>query len=213
VPTERAGLPLLDRRPLASRSTRWARFLAARLASTPITPNQISLLSVVWAAAGAALIAFGTTWFAFVAAAACVQLRLLCNLLDGMVAIEGGKSSAVGGLYNEMPDRIADALFLVPLGYAAGWSWLGWATALAAALTAYIRVLGGALGQRQDFSGVMAKQRRMAMLTAALMAQAIETAIWGTHWALLVAGLVILVGSVITCATRTAAIAKRLQNA
>jgi hypothetical protein len=35
-----------------------------------------------------------------------------------MVAIEGGKKSSVGALYNEFPDRIADSLFIVALGYA-----------------------------------------------------------------------------------------------
>ena len=37
-----------------------------------------------------------------------------------------------------------------------------------AALTAYVRVFGASLGQPPDFSGVMAKQRRMAALTAGL---------------------------------------------
>jgi phosphatidylglycerophosphate synthase len=46
-----------------------------------------------------------------VATAACIQLRLLCNLLDCMVAIEGGKSAPTGALFNEMPDRFADPLF------------------------------------------------------------------------------------------------------
>ena len=55
----------------------------------------------------------------------CVQLRLLCNLLDGMVAVEGGRSSPVGALYNEVPDRVADSLLLVALGYAVGIPWLG----------------------------------------------------------------------------------------
>jgi phosphatidylglycerophosphate synthase len=32
-------------------------------------------------------------------------------VLDGMVAIEGGKSTATGALFNEMPDRLSDALF------------------------------------------------------------------------------------------------------
>ena len=64
----------------------------------------------------------GTGWLALIATAACVQLRLVCNLLDGMVAIEGGKSTATGALFNEIPDRLADPLFLVPLGYAAGYS-------------------------------------------------------------------------------------------
>ena len=29
--------------------------------------------------------------------------RLLCNLLDGMVAVEGGKRSKSGELYNDVP--------------------------------------------------------------------------------------------------------------
>ena len=131
-----AGEPGMERRPLQSRSSRWARWLAARLTATRITPNQISLLSVGWAVLGGGLLFWGTGWLAFIATAACVQLRLVCNLLDGMVAIEGGKSTATGALFNEIPDRVADPLFLVPLGYAAGYSWLGWLAALLAVLTA-----------------------------------------------------------------------------
>lgn len=198
------------RRPLASRSTGWARWLAAKLAASAITPNQISIASIPLAAAGGALIGFGADWPAWLAAAVCVQLRLLCNLLDGMVAIEGGKATPAGALYNEIPDRVADSLLLIPVGYAVGWPWLGWAAALLAALTAYIRALGGALGLPQSFAGVMAKQRRMAALTLGLVAQAVETPLAGTHYSLLVAGLVITIGSAATCATRTAAIARQL---
>lgn len=202
-----------DRRPLASRSSRWAQWLAARLARTAVTPNQISVVSVFSAALGGLLVGYGASSLAWLGAALCVQLRLVCNLLDGMVAIEGGKSSAMGALYNEVPDRISDTLLLVPLGYAVGRPWLGWATALAAALTAYVRLLGAALGQRQDFGGVMAKQRRMAALTIGLIATAVEGPVWGTRFALLIAGAVILAGSVVTCWTRLAAIARRLQLA
>ncbi len=85
-------------------------------------------------------------------ALAAIQLRLLCNLLDGMVAVEGGRGSPVGALYNEFPDRVADTLLIVALGYAAGAGWLGWAGALAAAFTAYVRVFGGRFGQAQDFA-------------------------------------------------------------
>ena len=58
-----------------------------------------------------------------------MQLRLLCNMLDGMVAVEGGKGSRTGEIYNEVPDRIADPLLLVPAGYAIGLPYgveLGW---------------------------------------------------------------------------------------
>lgn len=197
------------RRPIAARDAAWVRHLAARLAASPVTPDQISLLSVAFAALGAWAILHGGA-AGWAAAAVCVQLRLLCNLLDGLVAVEGGKGSPVGALYNEFPDRVADTLFLVPLGIAAGIPWLGWAAALAACLTAYVRVAGGALGLPQDFGGVMAKQRRMALLTAMLLLQIVEDALWGTRHALAAAAGLIAVGGVVTCWTRTRGIARTL---
>jgi phosphatidylglycerophosphate synthase len=206
-PTDPSGLA---RRPIAARSSGWARLLATRLASSSVTPNQISILSMVFSALGGLAMVAGGAWWSWIAAALCVQLRLVCNLLDGMVAIEGGKSSAAGALYNEFPDRISDSLLLVPMGYAAGWPWLGWLAALLAALTAYVRVFGGALGQKQAFDGIMAKQRRMAALTIGLVAQAVETLAFDTRYALLAAGIVIAVGSLLTCVSRTRGIVRRL---
>ena len=200
----------LNRRPLKTRSSRWAQGVAAWLASTAISPNQISLLSVVFALAGAgALLADPGAW-PLIFCAVCIQLRLACNLLDGMVALEGGKKSPVGVLYNEIPDRVADSLFIVAAGYCADWPSLGWCGALLAALTAYIRVLGGSLGLAQDFRGPMAKPHRMAVLTAGCVIGAGESARWGSHYALLAAVLVITIGSLITCATRIRAMARAL---
>jgi phosphatidylglycerophosphate synthase len=200
------------RRPLASRDKGWAKF-SARIAARFLTPNQISVLSMVFAAIGCAAMLIGGPWYVWIIAALGVQLRLFCNLIDGMVAIEGGKASPVGALYNEFPDRIGDSLLLVPLGYAAGYGWLGWAIALAAALTAYIRATGTALTHHADFSGVMAKQRRMAALTLALLAEAAESALTGTRWSLLIAALVILAGTVWTCWTRISTLARQLTSA
>jgi phosphatidylglycerophosphate synthase len=200
-----------DRRPLASRDTRWARSLAYALVRSSITPNQISVLSIVFAAFGAAALVDARP-LALVAAAVSVQLRLLCNLLDGMVAIEGGRQSKTGALYNEFPDRIADSVLLVALGYAAGVGWLGWLSALLAALTAYVRATGSALGLPQDFRGPMAKPHRMAVLTAACLIGAGEAAWNGTRWTLLAAAIVIAFGSALTCATRTRAIALALRS-
>ena len=200
------------RRPIAARSSAWAIALSARLARAGVTPNAISVTSIPFAAIGGLLIVYPGHWLALLGAALCVQLRLLCNLLDGMVAIEGGRKSAVGALYNEFPDRIADTLFLVPLGYAAGLPWLGWAAALLAALTAYVRVFGGSLGLAQDFSGVMAKQRRMAALTLGLVVQAVLSFFSAGLWPLVMTAAVIAAGSLITCVTRTVAIARKLEQ-
>ena len=200
-----------NRRPIAARGSAWARRIASALARSAVTPNQISVTSVFFAAIGAALLAWWPTPPGLVLCAACVQSRLVCNLLDGMVAMEGGKASAVGKIYNEFPDRVADSLLIVALGYACGMPWLGWLGALLAALTAYVRVFGGSLGFAQDFRGPFAKQQRMAVLTVACIAGAAESYWHPQRYALLAAAVLIALGSLLTCITRTHAIAKQLQ--
>lgn len=201
-----------DRRPIAARGAGWTRGLLRLLLATPVTPNQISVFSIVFAALGASAL-LGVTerpWLGLVAAL-CIQLRLICNLMDGLVAVEGGRSSKLGALYNEFPDRIADSLLIVAAGYAVAQPWLGWAGALAAALTAYVRVSGGALGLPQDFRGPMAKQHRMAVLTVASLIVAAE--IWSNHSFYVLSGAlwIILVGSIVTCGTRSWTIAGQLE--
>ncbi|MBK9081381.1 MAG: CDP-alcohol phosphatidyltransferase family protein [Rhizobiales bacterium] len=205
--------PASPRRPLASRDTTLARRLTQALLATSVTPNQISLLSIVFAAAGAAaLLAAPQRPWAWLAAALAIQLRLLCNLLDGMVAVEGGRGSTLGALYNEIPDRIADSILIVALGHAAGAPWLGWAGALAAALTAYVRTLGGSLGLPQDFRGPMAKPQRMATMTLACVLAPLEFWLAGSALAPWLAAWAIALGSVLTCGTRLAAIARALRE-
>lgn len=208
--------PDSDRRPLATRQAGWARRLAAALARSAITPDQISLLSVFFAAVGAALLAWWPTWLGLLDAAVCVQLRLLCNLLDGMVAVEGGKGSAVGKIWNEFPDRVADALLLVALGFACGTPWLGWLAALLAVATAYVRAFGGSLGMPQDFRGPLAKPQRMAVLTVACVFAAgsmLAARPGWAGWALWLAAVVIAAGSALTCIRRTITIAAHLRRA
>lgn len=189
-----------NRRPLSSRNSRFARSFAHWLAANRIlTPNQISCLGMVFAAVGALLLGFGSQPFAWVVAAVMVQLRLLCNLFDGMVAVEGGLKTPAGDLFNELPDRFSDSVLLLALGYAAGWPALGWLAALLAAGTAYIRVFGGSLGLPQSFRGPMAKQHRMAVLTAACLPAALELHYWQSVYVLRVALAAIVAGSALTC--------------
>src|SRR6266550_8379625 len=115
--------PTLTRRPLTSRNTNWAKATARWLARVGMRPNQISLWSLVFATlAGLTLVCAGVVegrWRAavFLAAAAFIQLRLLCNLFDGMVALEGGFKTKSGEIYNELPDRFADAIIMDGEGY------------------------------------------------------------------------------------------------
>jgi phosphatidylglycerophosphate synthase len=202
-----------NRRPIKTRSAGWAKHITDILVKRDISPNQISVASIAFAFAGVVALNIDSGVIGSICCAIGIQLRLLCNLFDGMVAIEGGKKSDIGSLYNEFPDRIADSLLIVGLGYAIGQSDLGWFAALAAALTAYVRVFGGSIGLKQTFIGPMAKQHRMAVMTAGLLLNAVEASVYGTHYGLLIALAVIAIGSIATCVTRTLAIAKQLKGA
>ena len=191
---------------------RAAAWLVRRRASA----NGISLAGM-----GAALLAGvclaavsaapGAAWALWLAAAILVQLRLLANLLDGMVAIGRGIASPVGELFNEVPDRVSDTAVLAGLGWAAGQPALGLAAALAAMATAYVRAVGRAAGAPSDFRGPMAKQHRMALVTA--------TAVWcalaPAAWSVTVPGIVlwvIVAGAGLTAVRRLTGIAKALHR-
>lgn len=206
-----------DRRPLASRDTGWARTIARRLSISGITPNQISMASMAMAgAAGAAFWLAGTAAsgpraaLLLVAALFC-QLRLLCNLFDGMVAIEGGRQAADGPFWNEFPDRIADILILTGVGYGIGVPALGWAAAALAVLTAYTRELGRNCGLPADFSGPMAKQHRMATITAAALISLLEPLWRGQNEVLAIALWLIAVGAAVTTLRRAMNIVRGLR--
>jgi phosphatidylglycerophosphate synthase len=211
-----------SRRPLESRNRAWAIGTAALLARSGASPNAISLASILFAAAAAAaLIAsrgVGDALHALLmlAAAVGIQLRLLCNLLDGMVAVEGGRGSKSGEVFNDAPDRAADAILFVATGYALPWpAWgsaLGWAAALLAVLTAYVRLLGGTLGRPQDFSGPMAKQHRMFVLTLACLGSIVEALLFDSRgWILGIALVVIVLGSALTIARRLVRLVRALE--
>jgi phosphatidylglycerophosphate synthase len=205
-----------NRRPLTTRSAGWAKWLASVLVKYDVSPNFISVLSILPALIGAWLLACPNSpphaWNTLIAVAICVQLRLLCNMLDGMVAVEGGKQSNLGILYNEIPDRVADSLFIIALGYAVFEPWLGWLGALLAAKTAYIRVLGGANGLKQDFRGPLAKPHRMFVMTLGCLLGAAELHFNNSYYALTITAYVIAIGSGITCIARSLEIAKLLKQ-
>ncbi|MCC5781314.1 CDP-alcohol phosphatidyltransferase family protein [Nitratireductor sp. B36] len=207
-----------NRRPLASRDTGWAKAMARRLAETSITPNQISMASVVFAAlAGLAFWQVGETEGAarallLVLAGFLVQCRLLCNLFDGMVAVEAGKGSPDGAFWNEFPDRVADIAILIGVGYGVDQPALGWAAAGFAVLTAYVRELGRACGQEADFSGPMAKPHRMAAITLAAALSLFEPLWNGRGEVLTVALWIVAIGAVLTALRRSVRLVKELRG-
>ena len=217
-----ANSETIVRRPLKTRQAKWAVWLADWLIKRQVKPNQISLLSVVFAALTGLFLWVspkatpGWRSLFFLLAALGIQLRLLCNMLDGMVAVGGGTQSRSGEVFNDLPDRISDCLVLVGAGYAIRcYSWgieLGWLAGVLAVMTAYVRVLGGSLGLRQRFMGPMAKPHRMAVMTGTLVLAAFFTTSGVIAGLLALALVIIIFGCFVTLGRRMTRIMRELEQ-
>ncbi|HTL27748.1 MAG TPA: CDP-alcohol phosphatidyltransferase family protein [Tepidisphaeraceae bacterium] len=212
-----------DRRPIAVRRFPVFNWMAGRLARAGISANAISVSSTIFAIAAGISLAMtahvNDPWWRllFLTSAGLIQLRLLANLLDGMVAIEHGGASPVGMLYNEVPDRISDAAILIGAGYAIGGDpILGYLAACAALFTAYVRAMGKVAGANQEFCGPMAKQQRMATVTlVAIYLGLTPTSLQPTWHArgLMSLGLaIVFIGSVITSIRRLLRVSRTLDH-
>ena len=205
-----------DRRPLASRGWKTSERVASWFARRGVTPNAISIVGMVCGIT-AGLMFLQTPnvshpWILWLGGALFVQLRLLANLCDGMVAVLRQAASPVGELFNEVPDRVSDAAALIGFGYAAGSNaLLGFVATILAIFLAYLRAEGKVAGAHQEFCGPMAKQQRMATVTVAAVACAVIPG--ATEWQVPMFALwLIIAGCTITVFRRLQRISASLRH-
>ncbi len=157
-PTSRRPIADLFRR-TAHAATRWG-------VARGVHPDTISYASMVFAAAAALAFWQSTRHpvLLLLAPLFCYG-RLWCNMLDGMVALASGKASWRGEILNDLPDRASDIMIFVGVAHSGLCAPLVayWA-AILAVMTAYVGILGQAVGVQREFSGVMAKPWRMVVL-------------------------------------------------
>jgi phosphatidylglycerophosphate synthase len=106
--------PVRNRRPIAARELRLSQTAARWLAERGASANGISVAGMIaglLAGIAFALTPQGGPWSPalWLLAALLVQLRLVANTLDGMVALARGTASHLGELFNEVPDRVSDS--------------------------------------------------------------------------------------------------------
>ena len=215
---------IADRHPIKTRAAGWARAFAAELARGGVSPDLISALGLGFAAVGFGAFALSglsegaarTVWLGL--GLICIQLRLVANMLDGMVAVEHGKASPVGPLWNELPAPVADALLLVGAGYGAVVAApdlgpaFGWLCALLAAVTGYLRLLGRSLGHPPDYAGPAGKIGRMALLSVAALISMLE-GLWGWTGEALLWGLAVIAAlTALTIFRRTRTLARAIRG-
>jgi len=157
--------------------------------SYSVSADAISYGSIVAALAGAICFWRASThpWLLFVAPLFC-YLRLWCNMLDGMVAVTSGTAGRRGEILNDLPDRISDVAIFAGVAHS-GFIHpiLGYWAAIFSLITAYVGLLGQAVGATREFGGVMSKPWRMV---------ALHIGAWATFACLLWNGRVYSVGRI-----------------
>jgi phosphatidylglycerophosphate synthase len=155
-----------SRRPIADLFRRTAHVAVRGCVRAKIHPDTISYLSVVAAAIAAACFwqAPHHPWLLLLGPVFC-YVRLWCNMLDGMVALASQSASARGEILNDLPDRVSDVLIFVGVAHSGLCSPFSayWA-AIFAVFTAYVGMLGQAVGAKREFGGLMSKPWRMVVL-------------------------------------------------
>lgn len=213
-----------DRRPLRLRGFGMWKPLAFALARRGVTPNTVSMIGLA-AGLGSGVMLAWTSHMTDLAilrgmcllAVALIALRGACNILDGVMAVETGQCTAMGLLWNEVPDRVTDAATLIGAGYALGaHPVLGWAAALTATLVSYVRVQCRVAGAPMDYCGPMAKPARMVIIALAALWMGTAPLAWqaaldsGKGGAMTLALAVVTVGGIVTIVRRLERAARAL---
>jgi len=101
-------------KPWMQRAFRW-------IAGNWMTPNQATALGLAAAAGGGGFLALGfrVDHRFFLAQPVWLILRLVCNILDGVLAREKGLADTRGEVLNELSGVVGDALNYLPVAFCA----------------------------------------------------------------------------------------------
>jgi phosphatidylglycerophosphate synthase len=102
----------------------WNRFVARPLAAvllvplraTSVTPNQITLLTLIVFAGGSALLALGASWRSLLIAVGIIEVSYVLDCVDGQLARLKGTSSPVGAHLDFLMDELKAFLLIAAVG-------------------------------------------------------------------------------------------------
>jgi phosphatidylglycerophosphate synthase len=149
--------------------------LASMAEKTGISPNQLSLLSLVFAAAASAfyyLSAYkGNMLYV---AALMVLMNAILDATDGALARRIGKADPRGDFLDHVIDRYADMFFLVGIIFAGYAPWpMGLLAVIGVFLTSYIGTQAQALQLGRYYGGMMGRADRLTLIFLATIGNAV----------------------------------------
>jgi CDP-diacylglycerol---glycerol-3-phosphate 3-phosphatidyltransferase len=181
-----------------------------------VTPNQITVASLVGAVASAVLLGLGYwLWGAWVFA-----LSAACDGLDGMLARRTGRTTASGAFFDSVMDRFSEGIVLLGVAVYGQGGWLTWSAVCALIASygvSYARARGEALGV-DCTKGAMQRPERMVVLFVAIwgspyLALYLESGVVRPVYHLAIAGTILItIGALWTSIVRARFIFETLRD-
>ncbi len=148
--------------------------LSALAERTGISPNQLSVLSLVFAAAASAFYYLSASRRDMLyAAALMVLLNAIFDAADGSLARRTRKADLKGDFLDHAIDRYADMFFLGGIIFAGYAPWqVGLLAVIGVFLTSYIGTQAQALQMGRYYGGIMGRADRLALIFLATLGNA-----------------------------------------
>lgn len=163
--------------------------LARLLAPTPVTPNQVSVASLIIALGALAAFALGQP----IVAGVLVQTSSVIDGVDGDLARLQRRATRFGGVFDALLDRYADAAIV---GGMTWWAWTHPETSGPQPLVVGIAVLTGFLlvsysrarMETEGYANALAGGALLASRDVRLLLAAVGSALGQAYWTLVVLG-------------------------
>jgi archaetidylinositol phosphate synthase len=137
------------------------------LHSLGMTPNQISVLAILFAVIASCLyLTWRVNQVIILIAAICFLVSGLLDTLDGAVARLYGEATTVGGFLDSLLDRYAEAFVIIAIMIAGLCNpFWGAVTLVGSLLVSYSRARAEAAGVKMETRGLAERAERMIIIT------------------------------------------------
>ena len=133
-----------------------------------VHPNTITWVSLLFAVAAALCLYSADLGWVLLLTPVFITLRMMCNLLDGMVAIERAMTSPQGEALQDTVDRLADSCMVLGAAFSPiGDLRLGIVAITLMLISSYVGIQKKAVGGSREYGGILGKGDRFLLFSIA----------------------------------------------